>query len=605
MQFKSLLRSIGLTMGLCLLFSVCHAQGLVDTPFGWATSGGSVTGGGNAAPVTVTSNSAFRSAVSGSSPKVVYVSGTIDLGVANMANIGSNTTLVGLGNNATLLHGGIKLSGVSNVIIRNLFLKDARDPNWQCETPTEGGQPSNCTSSNAEYDLLVIQSRSSRIWIDHCSFENHQTNELAYDGQLDIKNGSDYITVSYCVFSNSRKTNLIGSSNSDTGNYRITWAYNWWNGTRSRNPMIRHGRVHMLNNYFSNIGDYAIGVRINSRIYAERNYFLNVRRPSTQGDASGQIQNVGNAFVNSNPNSFDGQVSSVGWTPPYSYTALSAGQVPSHVQANAGAGKLSTGGGGGGSGDPSCGTCGSGIVDGGVYRITPRHAQDKALELYDFNSANGANVNQWSYWGGEYQHWVAEDRGSGYWSFHPLTATGRAMDVWNISPDNGANIAIWDYWGGPGQRWSFANAGSGGWVRIISENSGKCLDVEGSSAADGANLLQWDCIGNAQNQMFRFQSVSGNLRLNTFGAATTASPTASGISLFPNPTTQTFEVLLPEAVTDDVELQIFSGVGQLVRRQPLRSRKERIDVADLQAGVYWVEVRGAHVSHQQIKLIKQ
>ncbi|MGL1886882.1 MAG: glycosyl hydrolase 53 family protein [Reichenbachiella sp.] len=159
----------------------------------------------------------------------------------------------------------------------------------------------------------------------------------------------------------------------------------------------------------------------------------------------------------------------------------------------------------------SCGTCGSGIVDGGVYRITPQHAQDQALELYALGTANGTNINQWSYWGGNHQHWVAEDRGNDNWSFHPATATSKTMDVWGVSQDNGANIALYDYWGGAGQQWYFSNAGNG-WVQIKSSNSDKCLDILGKSTENGANLVQWECAEGSANQTFKFESIS-NARL--------------------------------------------------------------------------------------------
>ncbi|WP_218578551.1 hypothetical protein [Phytohabitans houttuyneae] len=67
------------------------AGGLV----GWATQGGGTTGGGSAAATTVTSSSALSSAVSGTTARVVRVSGTISC--SGMISVGSNKTIVGSG----------------------------------------------------------------------------------------------------------------------------------------------------------------------------------------------------------------------------------------------------------------------------------------------------------------------------------------------------------------------------------------------------------------------------------------------------------------------------------------------------------------------------
>lgn len=247
-------------------------------------------------------------------------------------------------------------------------------------------------------------------------------------------------------------------------------------------------------------------------------------------------------------------------------------------------------GGSGGGGEPSCGTCGSGIVNNGVYRITPRHATSKALELYNFSSSNGTNINQWEYWGGEYQHWRAVDRGNGYWSFHPVTASGRAMDVANISTANGANIALWDYWAGDGQQWYFSNAGSGGWVRIMSRLSGKCVDVVGSG--DGANVEQWTCQSGFQNQMFRFEPVSGGSSYSNDQSKKLFSKQGNGvnISVFPNPASDAVNIDFLSAPTVPATIKLTNLTGQAVYNTVVTGNAYVMDVTSFPKGIYILSI---------------
>ncbi|UII28616.1 RICIN domain-containing protein [Fulvivirga maritima] len=242
------------------------------------------------------------------------------------------------------------------------------------------------------------------------------------------------------------------------------------------------------------------------------------------------------------------------------------------------------GGGGGGGGDgPTCGTCASGIVNGGTYRITPRHDVTKSLELYELESDNGTNVNQWEYWNGSYQKWLARDRGNGYWSFHPLNAQGRALDIWELSEESGANVTIFDYWGGEGQQFYFSNAGSGGWVRIKSRLSDKCLDVEDASTADGANVMQWDCLSDQYNQMFRFEPVStssARINLEDEGGNNNFK-----YRFYPNPVSSTLNLEVAE-VTESTTMEIVDPAGKAVMTKKVVNNTSTVDVGGLKAGIY-------------------
>jgi pectate lyase len=229
---------------------------------GFATQGSLTTGGGNASPSSNLSNA------SGDSAKVIRFSGTQS---ASNLSIGSNTTLEGADANATI-NGGINIDGKQNIILRNFRL--------------------NASNSNANDDGINIQG-SSRIWIDHLEIYD------ASDGNLDITNDCDYITVSWTKFRYSGAgdhnfVNLIGSDDSDSGNYRITFHHNWWaTNSTERMPRVRFGQVHVFNNYYgtgmnTNLNnDHCIRAAHESDVRVESNYFDRVNTPHELAEDDG------------------------------------------------------------------------------------------------------------------------------------------------------------------------------------------------------------------------------------------------------------------------------------------------------------------------------
>jgi len=88
--------------------------------------------------------------------------------------VGSNTTIVGLGKNARIRGAQLDLRGSSsnqrsNVIIRNITFQDTFDcfPAW---SPSDGA----LGSWNAEYDAIALR-QIHHVWIDHNVFEDKDT----------------------------------------------------------------------------------------------------------------------------------------------------------------------------------------------------------------------------------------------------------------------------------------------------------------------------------------------------------------------------------------------------------------------------------------------
>jgi pectate lyase len=206
---------------------------------------------------------------------------------------GSNTTIVGMGRNATLRGAWLDIRGTanvpnsrSNIIIRNLTFQDTFDcfPQW---APTDGA----LGSWNAQYDSISLRD-ANNVWIDHNTFEDRTTRDstqpLAFgvlfqvhDGLLDITNASDLVTVSWNRFRNHDKMMLIGSSDSaaaDRGKLNVTLHHNSFDSIGQRAPRVRFGKVHVYNNLYNLRGpgsyQYSLGAGIESQIYAQANFFL-------------------------------------------------------------------------------------------------------------------------------------------------------------------------------------------------------------------------------------------------------------------------------------------------------------------------------------------
>lgn len=296
-----------------------HAQG------GWAFSGGTVTGGAGGPAVTVTTLAQLTAAISDNNPRIVNVSGTINLGGSNV-RFGSNKTIQGVGTNSGFI-GNLKSVEVTNVIIRRL---NFTNPN-----------------SVGDGDGLTLQV-STRIWVDHCSFNN------CGDGSLDLTHATDFVTVSWCKFTYTVNnghsfSNLIGHSDGnaseDAGTLRITFHHNWWStGVVERMPRVRFGRVHSYNNYFNAPGNnYCIRASIQSQVLTEFNSFENIDSPQEKFAPNGLIRSRNNQYVNcTGVVEFNDNV----FTPPYSYSPDPVANVKALVTAGAGTG-------GGGSVEPT------------------------------------------------------------------------------------------------------------------------------------------------------------------------------------------------------------------------------------------------------------
>lgn len=286
-------------------------------------------------------------------------------------DIGSNTSIIGLGEDAKITGGNLNLDGVENIIIRNLEVEAPIDffPQWD---PTDG----EIGNWNSEYDAVNIKNGTHHVWIDHNTFTDgkHRDSEAPvyfdkiyqqHDGLIDVTNEANYVTISYNNIENHDKTLLIGSSDSKTGDrnhLKVTIHHNYFKDVKERLPRVRYGEVHVYNNYFeiTTASDYdfgyAFGVGVESKIYAENNFFAGDIDPSkilrnwrgTSIFESGSMLNgtskhhrVDLVAAHNKANSEELALNEdVGWKPALYERIDPTQSVPNRVKAKAGSGNL-------------------------------------------------------------------------------------------------------------------------------------------------------------------------------------------------------------------------------------------------------------------------
>jgi pectate lyase len=302
---------------------------------GWATQNGGVTGGGSASATIVSNYAAFKSAVESSSIKVIHVSGTITFPSSGRISFQdqSNKSILGLPGAKIVSadqtkdgSGVMYVKRCSNIIMRNLIFEGpgAYD--------TDG------------WDLLAFDA-CTNMWVDHCEFHD------GVDGNFDIKNASDLISVTWCTFSyekapkaggpggsdDHRYSNLFGSSDGatgDDGKLRITMQYCWWGeGCKERMPRIRYGKVHMVNNYFSStVANQGIRAGFKADILAEGNFFISGYKLPVD-----EFNKDYTAILSRNNSGASNLTKNTAFTPPYTLTIANAADIVTPIKNCAGA----------------------------------------------------------------------------------------------------------------------------------------------------------------------------------------------------------------------------------------------------------------------------
>lgn len=335
------------TSGVSGFASLPGADGLATT-----------TGGGQQAPISITSCAQLTSALRGDAPAVIQIpqGASIDCRTANRAQaacaiqcpsnqdprkwfyrvpvgsqsctelgatnnktttrnrnesriqVGSNKTIQGLGNNSKVIGATFNLQKSKNVIFRNFKIE-------------------NINPELIEAGDGITLDASSHVLIEHMKFS------LISDGHVDIAN-SQNITLNNNEFdgynaavcgSQHHYTNMIQDS-------QVTLHHNYWNTASGRNPKVDgvNARVHLYNNHWRNITYFSVNADKGAQVRLEHNVFENSARPHW---------NAGNGYIDAriSSNIYSGrsltstQDSGSDWvlndTPAYPYQAEPASRL--------------------------------------------------------------------------------------------------------------------------------------------------------------------------------------------------------------------------------------------------------------------------------------
>lgn len=220
----------------------------------------------------------------------------------------------------------------------------------------------------------------------------------------------------------------------------------------------------------------------------------------------------------------------------------------------------------------------------GTYKILVSHS-NKAVEVADSSTEDGAVVQQMTDNGGANQQWILTNiSGVDYKIVNAYS--GKAMDVIGNSTANGALIEQRTFSAtDTSQIWTITDFGDGKYM-IIGKASGRSLDIPGSSTADGVQLEIWTS-NKGNNQRFIFT----RLKSEASGATTdkTKSNTShADITLYPNPVTDVLTIHLPGLKGAKTEL--YNTQGMLVNSQYVETNSFTLDMQDYPSGIYIVKI---------------
>ncbi|WP_019325588.1 pectate lyase family protein [Streptomyces sp. TOR3209] len=352
LRLHAALATLAVAAATGVVLTMPEAAAAASGATGYATQNGGTTGGAGGQTVRATTGTQIHQALCGrassSTPITIQVEGTINHG--NTTKVSgdscstaadrielkqiSNVTIVGVGGGAVFDQLGIHIRESSNIIIQNVTVRNVK----KSGSPTSNGG-----------DAIGMESGVRNVWVDHTTLEASGGESEGYDGLFDMKDDTQYVTLSYSTLRNSGRGGLIGSSESDRSNGYVTFHHNLYENIDSRAPLLRGGIAHMYNNHYKSLNESGINSRAGAKAKVDNNYFEDSKDVlgTFYTDQAGTWQVSGNIYDNVTWSEREGDNNPAGPNPtsntsvsiPYSYDLDAADCVPSVGSQTAGANK--------------------------------------------------------------------------------------------------------------------------------------------------------------------------------------------------------------------------------------------------------------------------
>ncbi len=349
-RLQAALATAAVGAALAVTLPMSQASAAAGSATGYATQNGGTTGGAGGQTVRATTGTAIHATLCGrassSTPIIIEVQGTINHGNTSKVSGSScntaaglielkqvsNVTIIGVGSGAVFDQLGIHLREASNIIIQNVTVRNVK----KSGSPTSNGG-----------DAIGMENTVRNVWVDHVTLEASGGESEGFDGLFDMKDNTQYVTLSYSILRNSGRGGLVGSSESDRSNSFITYHHNLYENIDSRTPLLRGGIAHIYNNSYTGLTESGINSRAGARAKVENNYFRNSKDVlgTFYTSEAGYWQVSGNIFDNVTWSARGSENNPAGPNPqsnttvsiPYSSSLDGASCVPEIVRQTAGA----------------------------------------------------------------------------------------------------------------------------------------------------------------------------------------------------------------------------------------------------------------------------
>ena len=498
--------------------------------------------------------------------QTIVINANIDMKSKGNTRIRDNKTIVGSFKYHTIYDSQFRTNDAygaendnpsDNIIFRNLDLQ---------------------AKSVANRILINIWS-SRQIWIDHVNFNSSLSYDRKGNGQdevgkfiwlntpyetyMDKKDrlrSPDYMTISYCKFTNRYWTVAYGTQNDEITRDRTTLLYNWWNKNVRRCPQLGNGIMHVYNNYYEAYGQRDNGSATTGIIGGDGSETVS-QNNMFNGYTKGQALQIGgnnnspgrddNSYfsqdLNGSPTkiSFSGKKSTT-WNPNsnYGYRLLDGynsknTDTKSFCTKYSGCFNAQSGikyitdsdlltwvttkytspflthidfsDSSSGGTDPIP----SGLVNLGIYRIKNVNS-GLYMQVEGAKQANGTNVQQWGTTGDTvHDIWKLVDAGSGYYYLISQIGDGKTyyLNVAGNSTGNGTNVEINKYTGGDSQKFYITQNSDGSYIiktKITNNNS--AVEIADAGKGSGDNVQQWS-LNDYPNQDWIFEPATMSAKL--------------------------------------------------------------------------------------------